>query len=102
MTEYGTQPPAPQQTAENRLPGDLTREQLIERLIRVDHAGEFGARRIYEGQLAILRPHLTERVLTTMALQAWHRHGTTDPIQAARQVVAELTSVTTGAVKRRP
>jgi len=39
----------------------------------------------FEGQLAILRPHLTQRVLTTMALQAWHRHGTTDPIQAARQ-----------------
>ena len=41
-------------TAENRLPGDLTREELIERMIRVDHAGEFGARRIYEGQLAVL------------------------------------------------
>ena len=56
----------------------------------------------FEGQLAILRPHLTERVLTTMALQAWHRHGTTDPIEAARHVVAELTSATSGAPKRRP
>ena len=42
------------QTAENRLPGDLTREELIERMIRVDHAGEFGAQRIYQGQLAVL------------------------------------------------
>jgi ubiquinone biosynthesis monooxygenase Coq7 len=41
-------------TAEDRLPGDLTREELIDRIIRVDHAGEFGARRIYEGQLAVL------------------------------------------------
>jgi ubiquinone biosynthesis monooxygenase Coq7 len=41
-------------TAENRLPGDLTREALIDRMIRVDHAGEFGAKRIYEGQLAVL------------------------------------------------
>lgn len=41
-------------TAENRLPGELTREELVERMIRVDHAGEFGARRIYEGQLAVL------------------------------------------------
>jgi len=41
-------------TAANRLPGDLTREEMIERMIRVDHAGEFGARRIYEGQLAVL------------------------------------------------
>ena len=36
------------------LPGDLSARQLIERLIRVDHAGEYGAARIYEGQLAIL------------------------------------------------
>src|SRR5687767_4464402 len=43
------------ETAAGRLPGDLTKEQLIDRIIRVDHAGEFGARRIYEGQLAILR-----------------------------------------------
>lgn len=37
-----------------RLPGDLTPAQMIDRLIRVDHAGEYGAKRIYEGQLAIL------------------------------------------------
>ncbi|KAK3583004.1 hypothetical protein CHS0354_005645 [Potamilus streckersoni] len=27
---------------------------LLDKIIRVDHAGEFGARRIYEGQLAVL------------------------------------------------
>jgi ubiquinone biosynthesis monooxygenase Coq7 len=43
------------ETASSRLPGDLTRDELIDRIIRVDHAGEFGARRIYEGQLAVLR-----------------------------------------------
>ena len=26
-----------------RLPGDLTSEQLVKRMIRVDHAGEYGA-----------------------------------------------------------
>jgi ubiquinone biosynthesis monooxygenase Coq7 len=36
------------------LPGDLGGRALRERMIRVDHAGEFGARRIYEGQLAVL------------------------------------------------
>jgi hypothetical protein len=46
----------------------------------------------FEDQLSILRPHLTHRVLTTMALQAWHKHGATDPIQAARLVVAGLTA----------
>ncbi len=28
----------------------------VEAMIRVDHAGEFGALRIYEGQLAVLKP----------------------------------------------
>jgi ubiquinone biosynthesis monooxygenase Coq7 len=46
-------PAAPQRTAGDRLPGDPTREQLIDRIIRVDHAGEYGAKRIYEGQLAM-------------------------------------------------
>ena len=41
-------------TADDRLPGDPTREQLIEQMIRVDHAGEYGAVRIYAGQLAVL------------------------------------------------
>ncbi len=36
------------------LPGDLTTSEVVERIIRVDHAGEFGASRIYAGQLAIL------------------------------------------------
>lgn len=37
-----------------RLPGDPSHEALIDRIIRVDHAGEYGARRIYQGQLAVL------------------------------------------------
>jgi ubiquinone biosynthesis monooxygenase Coq7 len=47
--------PAEKRTAEDRLPGDPTKEQLIDRIIRVDHAGEYGAKRIYEGQLAMLK-----------------------------------------------
>ncbi|HLG47053.1 MAG TPA: demethoxyubiquinone hydroxylase family protein [Reyranella sp.] len=42
-------------TGEGRNPGDREPRDLIERLIRVDQAGEFGAVRIYEGQLAALR-----------------------------------------------
>jgi len=41
-------------TAEYRLPGDPTAREVVERTIRVDHAGEYGAKRIYEGQLAVL------------------------------------------------
>lgn len=41
-------------TGEDRLPGDPTPREFLARTIRVDHAGEYGARRIYEGQLAVL------------------------------------------------
>nr|XP_054763005.1 5-demethoxyubiquinone hydroxylase, mitochondrial-like [Lytechinus pictus] len=33
----------------------LTRKEMIDRIIRVDHAGEVGADRIYAGQLAVLK-----------------------------------------------
>ncbi len=45
----------PSRTGEVRNPGDPDPRQLVERVIRVDQAGEFGAVRIYEGQLAALR-----------------------------------------------
>jgi ubiquinone biosynthesis monooxygenase Coq7 len=52
-----------------RLPGDPTREQLVERIIRVDHAGEYGAVRIYEGQLAVLRRTASAPVIRQMAVK---------------------------------
>ena len=42
-------------TRPKRLPGDPNARQTLEQIIRVDQAGEFGAVRIYEGQLAALR-----------------------------------------------
>ncbi len=36
------------------LPGDHDERQATESMIRVDHAGEYGAGRIYAGQLAVL------------------------------------------------
>lgn len=36
------------------LPGDPTPSERLARMIRVDHAGEYGAVRIYQGQLAVL------------------------------------------------
>ena len=83
----------------NPLPGDLPTRTMIERLIRVDHAGEYGAARIYDGQLAILgrgdkgdiirhmkeqeQVHLdtfrglisTRRVRPTALLPLWHIAG---------------------------
>ncbi len=45
-----SRPPRPMR----RLPGDRPARDEIARMIRVDHAGEYGAKRIYQGQLAIL------------------------------------------------
>ncbi len=64
----------PHETGETRLPGDLSPEDMIERIIRVDHAGEIGAERIYAGQLAILGKRKSAATIRTMAQQeAEHR-----------------------------
>ena len=57
----------PAVTGEDRLPGDPTREELIARMIRVDHAGEYGARRIYDGQLAVLGKSAAAPAIREMA-----------------------------------
>lgn len=46
------------------LPGELTGTALIDRIVRVDHAGEYGAKRIYEGQLAVMRRRKSPAVAT--------------------------------------
>jgi ubiquinone biosynthesis monooxygenase Coq7 len=38
----------------HHLPGDREPAEEIARMLRVDHAGEYGATRIYEGQLDVL------------------------------------------------
>jgi ubiquinone biosynthesis monooxygenase Coq7 len=44
----------PQTAGDGSLFGDPSRAELIERMVRVDQAGEYGAVRIYQGQLAVL------------------------------------------------
>ena len=61
-------------TQAHRLPGDPTARQLVERFIRVDHAGEHGAVRIYEGQLAVLGRGDKEPILRHM-LEQEQRHA---------------------------
>ena len=52
-----------------RLPGDLTSEQLVKRMIRVDHAGEYGAARIYDGQLRVLQGTPSAPIIQKMSDQ---------------------------------
>lgn len=51
------------------LPGDPDDRALVERMIRVDQAGEFGAQQIYKGQLAVLRGTASEAAIADMAAQ---------------------------------
>jgi 3-demethoxyubiquinol 3-hydroxylase len=52
-----------------RLPGDLPLAERVRRIIRVDHAGEYGAARIYDGQLAVLGRSKEAPVIRRMAEQ---------------------------------
>jgi len=51
------------------LPGTPSRAAQIARMIRVNHAGEFGAQRIYAGQLALLKDSPAAPLIRHMAQQ---------------------------------
>ena len=42
-------PATKKRTEHGILPGDLPADKMLDRIIRVDHAGEYGAVRIYQG-----------------------------------------------------
>jgi len=69
-----------------RLPGDPSRAALIERMIRVDHAGEYGAKRIYDGQLAVLGRAKTAPEIRRMAEQEQRHLDAFDKLIAERRV----------------
>lgn len=76
----------PKVTGENRLPGDPDRETLIERIIRVDHAGEYGAARIYAGQLAVLGKEPVGDTIRHMAEQEQKHLDAFDRLIVERRV----------------
>ena len=71
---------------QGRLPGDPTKEQLVERMVRVDHAGEYGAVRIYSGQLAVLGRSSTGPVIREMAAQEQEHLAAFDALVVERRV----------------
>ncbi len=75
-----------ERTGENSLPGDPPRDALIERMIRVDQAGEFGAVRIYEGQLAVLGDGAAGGAIREMAERERQHLETFDRLIAERRV----------------
>ena len=68
------------------LPGDAARSDEIERMIRVDQAGEYGAVRIYEGQLAVLRHGRARDEIRHMAEQEARHLARFDELLRSRRV----------------
>jgi ubiquinone biosynthesis monooxygenase Coq7 len=67
-------------------PGDRDDESTVHRMIRVDHAGEYGAARIYAGQLAVLGHGATAGVLRHMRDQEQVHLDTFNTMIADRRV----------------
>jgi len=68
------------------LPGEPTGAALVERMIRVDQAGEFGAMQIYRGQLAVLAGTPSEAAVQEMADQEREHLETFDRLLVERRV----------------
>jgi ubiquinone biosynthesis monooxygenase Coq7 len=68
------------------LPGDPPPEAEVEAMIRVDHAGEYGAVRIYDGQLAVAGPGRARDEIRRMAEQEKRHLAEFDELARARRV----------------
>src|SRR5260370_1273103 len=68
------------------LPGDPVPEAEITAMIRVDHAGEYGAVRIYDGQLAVIGRGRARDAICHMAEQEKRHLAAFDDLVRARQV----------------
>lgn len=76
-----------------RLAGDPDPRQLLERILRVDHAGEYGAKRIYDGQLAVLgRSAASAPTIRHMAEQEQRHLDAFDRLLPQRRVRPTLLS----------
>ncbi len=70
---------------EHSLPGEPAGRDLIDRMLRVDHAGEYGAQRIYQGQIAVLGRGRFGPVLQHMAEQEQKHLETFERLIAERR-----------------
>ena len=73
-------------TGPSRLHGDPDPQTRVERMIRVDHAGEYGAARIYAGQLAVLGKRPVGDTIRVMAEQEQRHLETFDRMVVERRV----------------
>ena len=76
----------PPPTLDELMPGEPGREETVARMIRVDQAGEYGAMRIYAGQLAVLGRTRSAPVLRRMAEQERRHLAEFDRLLVERKV----------------
>ena len=76
----------------NALPGDRLFEDETARMIRVNHAGEYGAKRIYAGQLAVLGKSPAAAAIRHMAEQEETHLQAFSQLMSKRQVRPTLLS----------
>lgn len=70
----------------SQLPGDRPLAAEVKRMIRVNHAGEYGAKRIYAGQLAVLGKSPSGHVIQEMADQEQKHLDTFSDLLVKRRV----------------
>lgn len=73
-------------TGPKYLPGDRQPEAENAAMVRVDHAGEYGAARIYAGQLAVLGNRPVAKTIRQMADQEQRHLERFDTLVAERRV----------------
>ena len=81
-----TSGPQETRTLNELMPGDPAREETIAGMIRVDQAGEYGAMRIYAGQLAVLGRSRAAPTLRRMAEQEQRHLDTFNRLMVERRV----------------
>ncbi len=86
MNEITTLPTVTEMPALPPQPGEPLGRALLERMIRVDHAGEYGAERIYTGQLAVLGRGRHGDVLRHMRAQETVHKETFEGLIGSRRV----------------
>ena len=85
-TKTTAEPGAKPKTKPRRMPGDPSKAEMIERMLRVDHAGEYGAVRIYEGQMAVLGERASGGAIKHMAEEEEVHLQTFNDLVADRRV----------------
>ncbi|MGE0255253.1 MAG: demethoxyubiquinone hydroxylase family protein [Alphaproteobacteria bacterium] len=86
MSRAPAAPKGKRRAAAGALPGDPSPAAAVARMIRVDQAGEYGAARIYEGQLAVLGGRPVGATIREMRDQEARHLETFDRLVADRRV----------------